>query len=189
MRVQVVRETTAGYCSNKACRFNSIRTQANRFTVFVGETASTSDWFCWECYPLLNDRSDMQATFEIETPKVDRREAPSRRMKNTSRKREVQIAEEIGGRRQPGSGSTPFAKGDVRKKGEFRIEHKDCYGVEFKVHRRELLDKIRAECSRGEHPVVVVTFREKSTHENLEAWAIMPYETWLEKTDAAGKHR
>jgi hypothetical protein len=128
------------------------------------------------------------ASFDVEQPVIDMSGPPTRRVKNTSRKRELEVAEAIGGRRQPGSGNQPFAKGDVRKKGDFRLELKECFGLEFKAHRVDLLDKIRAECSRGEHPAVVVTFRDKGTHQQLESWVMVPYEVWEERI-VAGKHR
>ncbi len=176
MRVQVASEQKPGSCEIKDCRFSLLLTSVNRFGVAIGENVSYTAWLCDEC--MKKHQEDM--TFDVEPPKVDRRAPPDRRMQRTSRKRELEIAENVGGRRQPGSGNQPFAKGDVRKKGHLRLELKECFTKEFKIHREDLLDKIRSECSPGEQPVVVVTFRERITHEQLETWAILPYEQ-LEK--------
>lgn len=153
-------------------------------TVYAGAGMESSPWLCKECYA----GHTVTASFEVQQPVIDTSGPPSKRVRRTSMKRELQIASDIGGRRQPGSGNQPFTKGDVRKKGDFRVEAKECFGLEFKVNRRDLLDKIRAECSRGEHPAVVVTFRDKGTHAPLESWAMVPYEIWEERI-VAGKNR
>ncbi len=153
--------------------------------VFVGNTFEASPWLCLACYTKLEEN----ASFDIEQVPIDTRGPPDRRVRRTSRRRELAVAEAIGGRRQPGSGNQPFAKGDVRKKGEFRIELKECFGLEFKVHRRELLDKIRSECSVGEHPAVLVTFRDKGTHQELESWVLVPFEIWEKKINAPDTNR
>lgn len=154
-------------------------------TVFAGNNFIKSAPFCELCFA----EYEKDASFDIEQVETKSHGPPDRRTKRTSRKRELEVAERVGGRRQPGSGNQPFMKGDVRKKGAFRIELKECFGLEFKVHRVDLLDKIRSECSRGEHPAVVVTFRDKTTHQELESWAMVPFETWENYVNASGKDR
>jgi hypothetical protein len=177
VRVQVTPTVTDGICP-KCSRHGPLVS----YTVFIGQGFTETEPVCQDCL-------ENHAIGEYEPPKLDSSGPPSRRVQRNSRKREVAIAEDIGGRRQPGSGNTPFMKGDVRLKGVCRIEHKDCYGLEFKAHRKELFDKIRAECSPGEQPTVVVTFRDKITHEILEAWAMEPYEVWVEKLNVPRKNR
>lgn len=161
-----------------------MQTLIKSITVFVGSGMSSTPWYCIECFR----RCAAEASFEVEQPVIDTAGPPSRRVKNSSRKRELQVAKDIGGRRQPGSGSTPFAKGDVRKKGDLRVELKDCYSNTFGL-TIPVLDKIRSECSPGEQPALVVTFREKHTHQERESWVVIPYETWEENSNAVGKHR
>lgn len=176
-------EHQAGHCPIPACRFHTLLTRVNRTVVFLGSAQGDSQWLCDEHH------AELEATgleYDLVAPTIDMTGPPTRKIQRNSRKRELEVAADIGGRRQPGSGNQPFAKGDIRKKGEFRVEHKDCYGLEFKVHRRDLLDKIRSECSRDEQPAVVVTFRDKHTHEQLEAWAMVPYEVWVEKMNGTG---
>ena len=175
MRVQVTSEFfTAAQCN--AC--GSI-CGCEVYTIFIGAGFTETPPLCSVCI-------QHSAIGEYEAPKIDMTGPPTRKIQRNSRKRELEVAADIGGRRQPGSGNQPFAKGDIRKKGEFRVEHKDCYGLDFKVNRRDLLDKIRSECSRGEQPAVVVTFRDKHTHQQLEAWAMVPYEVWVEKMNGTG---
>lgn len=185
MRVQVTRERQGTFCSVEACRFHTLRTSASRLTIYLGNAFQQTDWLCDECYAKM----EQDSSFDIEQVPIDTSGPPDRRTKRTSRRRELEIAEKLGARRQPGSGNQPFAKGDVRKKGVFRIEAKECFGLEFGMHRRDLLDKIRSECSRGEQPAVVVTFRDRGTHEELESWAIIPFELWETYANASGSHR
>lgn len=190
MRVQVTKESEWGFCSSgETCQDehpNKGRlTEVHRMTVYLGNAFEQSPWFCKFCYPTF----EQSASFDIEQVPIDTSGPPDRRTKRTSRRRELEIADRIGGRRQPGSGNQPFTKGDVRKKGVFRVEAKECFGLEFGVHRRDLLDKIRSECSKGEQPAVVVTFRDRGTHQELESWAIIPFELWETYANAAGPHR
>lgn len=180
-----MKELGTGFCPVASCRFHAITTRLNRLLTFIGAAVAESPWLCDDHHQLVEAEG---VTFELEQPVIDTSGPPSRRVKNTSRKRELEIASDIGGRRQPGSGNQPFTKGDIRKKGDFRIEAKECFGLEFKAHRVDLLDKIRAECSRGEHPAVVITFRDKGTHAPLESWVMVPYEIW-EARIVAGKNR
>jgi hypothetical protein len=182
-----MKESAQGNCSAPGCVYGpgSFMTDVHRLLIFIGAASESGPWFCAGHYAAMQSTG---ASFEVEQPVIDMSGPPNRRVRNTSRKRELQIAESIGGRRQPGSGNQPFTKGDVRRKGDFRVEAKECFGLEFKVNRRDLLDKIRAECSRGEHPAVVITFRDKGTHQELESWAMVPYQIWEERI-VAGKNR
>ena len=185
MRVQVTRERMEGTCANPACVLPRLPTLVSQMTVLVGNSFSQSDWLCEGCYRGL----EQNASFDVDQVPIDMAGPPSRRTKRTSRRRELEVAERIGGRRQPGSGNQPFTKGDVRKKGVFRVELKECFGLEFKVHRVDLLDKIRSECAKGEQPAVVVTFRDKGTHQELDSWAMVPFELWEGYANASGPHR
>ena len=105
-----------------------------------------------------------------------------KRIRSASVMQEKKIAKQIGGRRQPGSGSGPWNKGDVVKRGEFRVEAKF---TQKKQYTLKLLDlqKVRGQCEvdenlRMEVPVMHLMF----TDENLtpkEQWVILPYEYWL----------
>ena len=92
-------------------------------------------------------------------------------------RQEATLAEDTGGRTQRGSGSLPWAKGDVRKKGEFRAECKFTRSKSFSV-TRAILDKIRSECSFDETPVLDISFV-SGTGKTEDRWIAIPYEEWL----------
>lgn len=94
-----------------------------------------------------------------------------------SRRQESQLANDTGGRVQRGSGSLPWAKGDVHKKGFFKAECKFTRKKSFSV-TREILDKIRSECEFNETPVLDVTFVDANGKTD-DHWICIPYEVWL----------
>lgn len=61
---------------------------------------------------------------------------------------ERSIAEDIGGRLQPGSGAPEFYKGDVRKAGELRVEAKTTSKGSYNLKASDL-EKIRNEALSG----------------------------------------
>ena len=65
-----------------------------------------------------------------------------------SQRQEKAMAQDVGGRTQPGSGSQDFAKGDVRKVGEFRGECKTTVAASTTLHLKDLL-KIQNEALMG----------------------------------------
>lgn len=65
-----------------------------------------------------------------------------------SRLQETRIAKDIGGRRQKASGATDFAKGDVRKQGEIRVEAKTT-GARTFILKLSDVSKIREEALLG----------------------------------------
>jgi len=102
---------------------------------------------------------------------------PSKKLRKRARRTEIEIAEDIGGKAQKNSGALPWAKGDVRKKGEHRIEAKTTTRKQYVLKRSEL-DKIRSECGYGEKPTFIVTFINPETHRKEDQWALTPYEDW-----------
>jgi Holliday junction resolvase len=74
-----------------------------------------------------------------------------------SPKQERELATRYGGRNTPASGSGDI-KGDVRKKGVYRIEAKTTQAKSFSV-TREMIDKIETHAlSSGELPAIVIEF-------------------------------
>jgi hypothetical protein len=113
---------------------------------------------------------DFQTKRESTTTVNERR----RRIK-ISRKLERGVAEDIGGRVQPGSGNQD-AKDDIRKVGEWRIEHK--YTESTKGYRllvESLSTVIRHANLAGEWPALVINFRKLG-----RKFAVVPYELFLE---------
>jgi hypothetical protein len=108
--------------------------------------------------------------------------------KKTSLKQELEIAEALGGRTQPGSGNQAGAKGDVRKKGELRVEAKFTCNDSFSLKLDELY-KIASECSPGEKPLFVIDYLEPGTRKLRDRYAVVPFHHLEELRHAAGKHR
>jgi hypothetical protein len=102
---------------------------------------------------------------------------PSERMRKRAKRTELEIAEDIGGKAQKASGALPWAKGDVRKRGEHRIEAKTTKTKSYHVTRKEL-DKIRGECAFGEKPAFVISFVNPGTLREEDKWVLQPYGDW-----------
>ena len=69
-------------------------------------------------------------------------------VKRRSALQERRVAEDLGGRVQPGSGAPEFYKGDVRKTGDIRVECKTTGTKAYRLTQAEL-DKIRSEALMG----------------------------------------
>lgn len=128
--------------------------------------------------------ASQSAEILLTTPEVKGAQPPSKKMRKRAKRSEEEIADSVGGRRQKNSGALPWAKGDVRKKGELRIEAKTTKSKQYIVTRREL-DKIRGECGLGEKPAFVIVFVNPGTLREEDKWVLIPYEDW----HATHKHR
>ena len=174
MRVSVIATRETGNCKNCG---NWAFTAS--YTVTVGTSTETSPPLCVAC-------EGGEAVVDLPPPPPVLTGPPGRRVKAASARNERRVAEGIGGRTQPGSGNQPGAKGDVRKRGAYRVENKDSYSNQF-ILRLAVLNKIRGECGTGEKPALVLTFMEKNTMRPRERWAIIPYPDW--ESHASGEDR
>lgn len=104
---------------------------------------------------------------------------PTRRMKKLSQKQERRNAELLGGRTQPGSGSSSRAKGDVRKHGEWRGESKFTFAQAYALDVRTLT-KIASECGYGERPVLFLDFKHKDSGRTHGSYVVL-HETDFEE--------
>jgi hypothetical protein len=107
---------------------------------------------------------------------------PNRRPSNKairrrSRRQELELAQDTGGRVQKGSGSLPWAKGDVVHKGRFRAECKQTRARSFVV-TRSILDKIRSESAFDETPLLDIVFLGPGG-KTEDRFVVMPYSAWL----------
>ena len=127
----------------------------------------------------LREGIELNASIELPDLSVGRR-PPSRRVKRRVTKEEYELGDLTGAKRQKGSGSLPWAKGDLHRKGVYRGEQKTCFGKSPNWTLDELT-KIRSEAAFGETPVLITSFMSKSTHQVLERWATIPFEDWQEK--------
>lgn len=101
-----------------------------------------------------------------------------KKIKRLSRRQEIGLAGDTGSRVQKGSGSLPWAKSDVRKRGVFRAECKFTRSRSYSV-TRETLDKIRSECETGETPLLDLQFLDK-LGAPVDRWVMVPYDVWLQ---------
>lgn len=104
---------------------------------------------------------------------------PDDRVKKLSRRQEARNAELLGGRTQPGSGSSKRAKGDVRKLGEYRGESKFTFAQAYSLDRRTL-EKILSECGDGEKPILFLDFKNKETGRTQGSYVVL-HETDFEE--------
>ena len=98
-----------------------------------------------------------------------------RRQKKISTRQERRAAEDVGGRTQPASGALPEAGGDVRKRGELRIECKYTDN-DFYVLELATLEKVKLQAIKGglEAPVLQIGFRDRFGR--LDLYAVIPWD-------------
>jgi hypothetical protein len=118
---------------------------------------------------------------------VPERRPPSKAVRRLSDRQERRIAEDIGGRTQPGSGNQPGAKGDVRRLGKDRIEAKLTFAQQYTIKLQELR-KILSEATPGEAAALQVDFVDKDTKRVTDSWVLVPYEDWLKKVNDEAEH-
>lgn len=100
----------------------------------------------------------------------------SQRLRKRALAQEKLVADDIGGRTQPGSGNQEHAKGDVRLRGQLRYEHKSTTTGAYRL-TLDLLTKIRSECGLGESPAFGITFLNARGID--DRWVCIPYEVWV----------
>lgn len=118
--------------------------------------------------------------FEMDVIDKLRGEEAKKRIKR-SRMLEQQMAQQLDGRRQPGSGNTRLAGygGDVRVIGKWRIEHKFTDSIKsYTLKLADLTHILEQARSGGEHPALVLLFRKLET-----SFVILPYEIFREICD------
>lgn len=130
------------------------------------------------CLPCLIEHHHV---LEMEELPAHAKKRTPKTNKKASIRQENKLAEAIGGRRQKGSGNTPFAKGDVWKEGELRGEAKQTKAKSYRVTRAEL-DKIRQECAYGEEPFLALWFCSHSWKPE-DKWVLVPEEVWRKLRD------
>lgn len=102
----------------------------------------------------------------------------AKRIKRSTMKQEEQVARDLGGHRQRGSGSISGKKGDGWVRGKYKIENKKKIRRKSITIKRMELDKIRAECAPGEQPLFQFEFANPGTLAVEDRWIMVPYEHW-----------
>lgn len=124
--------------------------------------------------------------FSLNVVDTQRGKEAKKRIKR-SRQMEEEVAEDLGGRAQPGSGNSllPGYKGDVRQLGGWRVEHK--YTDALKQYIIKLLDLARITkiaMAANELPALIINFRAVG-----ESFAVIPYSLFLEMANETDKHQ
>lgn len=94
-------------------------------------------------------------------------------MRKISDRQEKKNARAFGARRTISSGSTPFDKGDVKIRGELRMECKSTESASYGLKRAEL-EQLASQAKDDEIPVFVIEFRGDRPTE----YAVIPKD-WL----------
>jgi hypothetical protein len=124
-------------------------------------------------------------------PEPKLKKISAKKNKRASIAQERDIMEQLGGRRQAGSGAVGHLKGDGRVRDKYRVEIKYTRTKSYSVTRDEL-SKIRGECSATEEPLFVVDFVDPETGGSEDRWVLVPFH-YFKKLDnlhnAATDHR
>ena len=116
-------------------------------------------------------------------PTRDEKAHPLYAAQSHARKQEKRVAERLGGRTVPGSGSGAV-KGDVRLTGVLRLENKCTTKDAFRI-TRSMLEKIEnAALQTGEVPAIQVEFIDEESRRILHTVAVVPEYVldWLVQT-------
>ena len=180
MHLSLILETVPG----ENCCICGGTTNVVQLSLFTKATNGMLGPFCLRCM------EGKELKTELEGPDLEDegKHKTFRAQKKRSREQELEIAEELGAKMQKGSGSISGSKGDVRKKGEVRVEAKYTEAASYSL-RLEDLHKILSECHGTERPVFVVDFVEKTTKRLTDRYAIVPFYDLKELLDAAHKNR
>jgi len=142
--------------------------ETTRYVLKNGEDLLKEFLLCDAC----QDRGFI-VSFDVKSP-TEAASAKRRRVK-ISRKLEREVAHDIGGKVQPGSGNQD-AKADIRKVDEWRIEHKYTDSkAGFRLEVQSLAAVISHANLAGEWPAMVINFRKLA-----RKFAVIPYELFLE---------
>lgn len=104
---------------------------------------------------------------------------PSQAIRKRAALTERRLGVAMGARQQKASGALPGAKGDLRKRGEYRVEAKTSTRKSYPVTRAEL-NKIWSECGQGETPAFVIQFISPLTRQEEDTWVLIPFRHWNE---------
>jgi hypothetical protein len=109
-----------------------------------------------------------------------------RRQIKRSRDMEANLAEQMGGKAQPASGSSRLSgfKGDVRKMGSWRVEHKFTDATKtWTLKLSDLAKIVSLAMDANEYPALVIEFTKAH-----ESFAIIPLTLFLEIANEDDEH-
>jgi hypothetical protein len=182
VRVSLTVAGTDEACSK--CGRNDTDTQVVKAVIIIDGHSGEAEPLCSGCMD-AGSRADIPMSPLVTGP-APRRKA-LKKGKKTSLDQERDIAEEYGGRTQPGSGNQAGAKGDVRLRGQLRIEAKftqaESYNLKF-----EDLCKIAGEATFGELPVLFIDFLAAGTRKLRDRFAVI-HDVHFKELYGASKNR
>jgi hypothetical protein len=190
VRLKVTPEGLMGVCSRcHAGEGQPIGTHVIQFTIETDEGTDSCGPYCFTCLAIQNPSNPMQMIFQPEAAKLPAGpEPPSNRVRKRSRQQERDIAQDIGGQAQKGSGACSGSKGDVRKPGQYRIEAKLTQSNQY-ILKLDTLRKIQGECTDLERPALAVEFVERSSGRRKAYWVVLPYDDFVEFVNAPKHNR
>lgn len=142
--------------------------ESTRYTLRQGEKLLQQFLLCDRC-------QDRGFVLKFDTPPARDFDPVRRRRIKISRQLERDVASDLGGKVQPGSGNKDD-KSDIRVVGEWRIEHKYTDSVKsYLLHVADLAAVIRHANMSGEWPALVINFRKIG-----RKFITVPYEVFLE---------
>ena len=102
-----------------------------------------------------------------------------------SQLQEKRAAKDLGGRVQPGSGASEFAKGDVRKAGQLRVE---CKTTGYRSYSLKLDDiiKIQSEAMNGGAEDWAMQIEFQGSVGNNKKVAVIDWYSYLDLIERAG---
>ena len=179
MRVSLSSGSIEAACSKCAFTNNVLQ-----FLVVADGFSGAEDPICAAC---LSEGTTATVPMESLAVGPTPRRKGLRKAKKASLRQELDIDEEFGTKRQPGSGNQPGAKGDNRRKGSLRLEAKHTEAQSFSLKLEEL-HKISGEASNGEMAGLVIDYLQPGTKKLIDRFVVIHSEDFKELNQLREEH-
>jgi hypothetical protein len=176
-----MRVAQLGY--GKRCQVCKKVGRITSFQLWHMDTLKRNLQFCQAC---LGKEVEADVSMNIDAPPNPMKTKEAKKRIKRSRQMEADLANRMGGRAQPASGSSRLAgfKGDVRKMGAWRVEHKFTDATKaWTLKLADLAKIISLAMDANEYPALVIEFTKAH-----ESFAIVPLTLFLEMADENDKH-
>ena len=157
-------------------------TNTTMLRILYREEVFRQSFLCPDCI-----EQGIEVDLNLEMGADPQKSADSKRRIKQSRQLEKVLADDLGGTAQPGSGGTRLAgfKGDVRKMGQWRVEHKFTDSLkQYSITLKDIAKIIHHAMEANENPALVIEFRRVR-----QALAVIPYNLFLELAGEAENHQ
>lgn len=98
--------------------------------------------------------------------------------RSVSQRNEMRMAKKIGADLVPGSGSTPFWKGDYTD-DDFMYQEKTCRGARIVIEEADIIKAYREAAMQGKRVAFTLTIRGLPDHVPCD-YVMVPADTWAE---------